>query len=325
MAFDCDMGECLSTTFFLGGFPFGGSLGRDQCSAVHMLGRSPFEFDSGNCKTSTETAVLDDSADEVGRPIDCLLGSPFSRNIMAKIKRILQHNLNGAALSVGAAWEAVREDAEIAVNTFHEKKIYDGPFAFSKHEKLAEKRWDRFCLLSRVAHYGTLECDHLPLLPALANCRYMMYQKTRTWEVAPALPLQLAIKLFSAQLQQIDSNGDTLLHLACRGGKPERHREPWDDGPDDDESDDGSFFVTKTYDNWDLYNHGQINCLLSVNPEAAKVRNGNGDLPIHVAIKARKCWSNIIYKFSSPIRKQLRRPMETVTLVSTLPRWFVLL
>lgn len=123
-----------------------------------------------------------------------------------------------------------------------------------------------------------------------------MYQKTRTWEVAPALPLQLAIKLFSAQLQQIDSNGDTLLHLACRGGKPERHREPWDDGPDDDESDDDSFFVIKTYDNWDMYNHEQIHCLLSVNPEAAKVKNGNGELPIHIAIKARKCWSNIIHK-----------------------------
>lgn len=126
LAFDCDMFQRLRI-FSLEASLLGAYWGETSALQYACLDGAPLNLIAAIAKQAPETAVLDDSADEVGRPIDCLLGSPFSRNIMAKIKTILQHNLDGAALSVGAAWEAVREDVEIAVKTFHMKKICAWP------------------------------------------------------------------------------------------------------------------------------------------------------------------------------------------------------
>jgi ankyrin repeat protein len=52
-------------------------------------------------------------------------------------------------------------------------------------------------------------------------------------------------------------------------------------------------------DPYDGYNVNRIKILAKACPEAAKVKNGDGDLPLHMAMEARKSWAGVLAIFDA--------------------------
>lgn len=238
-------------------------------------------------QAAPETIVEKTYDDSPPLPLDCLLSETPKRGVLSKIKILLNHNIEAAALSVAIAWNAVRKSVGEGIDTD------DNVFFLSKAklEQHSKTCWEIFCFLKKVAHYKTVDVRQLPLLPALANCHYL-YNNHRHADAPeePALPLKLAIGIFPDQVKSVDEHGNTLLHLACSREKPERIKEDWEeDYWSDDDSD--IFNEGKILNEMDGHNAEQIKILLSAFPKATRFKNQAGDLPIHVAIKARKKWN----------------------------------
>jgi ankyrin repeat protein len=210
---------------------------------------------------------------ELGLPLDILLRTYYDvPDLTSKVMAILEGNMNAAALSVNAAWVC-----------YHRAVDQDGTLLL----------WDIFSLLSKVAYYKTLICTDLPLLHVLADFPFFYRDHdVMNWSQCPSKALETAIRMYPEELLTPDAKGNLPLHLAAKRDEPKK--EQWEQ-----DSDDESECEEEWTDPYDGYNIDKIKILAKACPEASKVRNSDGDLPLHVAMKARKSWAGILAIFDA--------------------------
>jgi ankyrin repeat protein len=236
--------------------------------------------------------VFEDCWNDLGLPLDILLRNHYTikPDLTSKVMAILKGNMSAAALSVHAAWlcqhHAVVLDGKVLEDTRDEKQRKDTTLTCQEQALLL---WDIFSFLNKVAYYKTLDCTHLPLLHALADFPFFYRdQDGLNWSQCPSKALEAAIRMYPEELLKPDAKGNLPLHLAAKRDEPYREKE-------DDESECGEEWT----DPYDGYNIDKIKILAKACPEASKVKNSDGDLPLHLAMKARKSWAGILAIFDA--------------------------
>jgi hypothetical protein len=244
-----------------------------------------------------------------GLPLDCLLNRCYyfvKPDLKDKVLALLKANTNAAKLSIYTAFCRIGGAVKKTLEKYPDRFPDDGPFSYRQDERTDEEKehtpltindqlqlvWDVFELLVKVAYYKTVDCESLPLVHALADLPFMLSSEEdgiRNWHYCPDMVVQFAARLRPEELliPVSSGTGDLPLHLAIKRSKPRRLKDDWEDWSDYYEEFGGPQPV------YDAYNVSKIQILAKACPEAAKIANGCGELPLHVAIKARKCWKAI--------------------------------
>ena len=167
---------------------------------------------------------------------------------------------------------------------------------------------DAFVLIAKAGYYGSVDdCDGKPLLHALVAFPYQMREDSLNWTFVPHRVLKLACRLSPEELSLADDDGNLPLHLAVAHRTPYREKEEWEIRLERANEIDLEYGL-KEYglwwlihevpthyskidlqkDDYDRFNSKTIELLLEKYPEAIRTKNEDGDLPLHLAIKARK-------------------------------------
>ena len=181
-------------------------------------------------------------------------------------RRQLRNHIPWLMDGVDASWTSIADVFESIVKQKVELSNYElGPV------------WNKMMTLIYCAYYGSmmyvketmLKCpqDLLPLHAAV-------------YCAAPSSVLRLLIHLHPEHLLQRDKNGDTPLVLSI---KSPSYEQQWCEdcrNQNDHHNEDGK------------YSHVEI--ILTAAPEAAKMKNRNGRLPLHMAIENGMNWSDAL-------------------------------
>lgn len=170
---------------------------------------------------------------------------------------------------------------------------------------------DVLILIAKAGYYGsTADCNDKPLLHALVAFPYQLRVDDLNWTSSvPDRVVKLACRLNPDEMSLADGDGNLPLHLAVSQREPYREKDEWELRAIQENEIDVEYGL-KEYglwwlleivprdrnckhidlqkDDYDDHNSTKIELLLEKYPEAVKVKNTDGDLPLHLAIKARK-------------------------------------
>ena len=167
---------------------------------------------------------------------------------------------------------------------------------------------DAFVLIAKVGYYGSVDdCNDKPLLHALVAFPYQMKEDDLNWTFVPHRAVKLACRLSPEELSLADGDGNLPLHLAVAHRTPYREKDEWELRMERANEVDLEYGL-KEYglwwlidevpthhskidlqkDDYDGFNSKNIELLSEKYPEAVRTKNKDGDLPLHLAIKARK-------------------------------------
>ena len=174
---------------------------------------------------------------------------------------------------------------------------------------------DVFVLIAKKGYYGSAGgkdreencCDDKPLLHALVAFPYQLREDDLNWTFVPDRTVKLACRLNPDELSLTDDNGNLPLHLAVAHRTPYRKKDEWELRAERENQIDieygmkeyGLYWlieevplhcqrIDRQKDDYDLFNSKTIDLLLEKYSQAAKTKNNDGDLPLHLALKARK-------------------------------------
>jgi len=173
---------------------------------------------------------------------------------------------------------------------------------------------DAFVLVAKRGYYGRRgsddvdDLDDQPLLHALVAFPHQLREDDLNWTFVPDRAVRLACRLRPEELSLADGDGNLPLHLAVAHRTPYRKKAEWELRMDSEYEVDVEYCMReyggvywliaempvlhqhtdRQKDDYDDFNSSTIALLLKKHPKAAKTQNRDGDLPLHLAIKARK-------------------------------------
>ena len=162
---------------------------------------------------------------------------------------------------VDASWASIADIFEAIVEQKVELSNYElGPV------------WNKMMTLIYCAYYGSMKYVKEVMLKCPQD---MLPVHSAVYCAAPASVLRLLIHLHPQHLLRRDKNGDTPLAMSM---KSPSYEQQWCEG------------CRNQTNHHERYSHVEV--ILSAAPEAAKIANHNGRLPLHMAIENGMYWSD---------------------------------
>jgi len=170
-------------------------------------------------------------------------------------------------------WDRIRHAIDLSLKRGSSLEKDPHPFLFRIEEQTSEFRagWDILCHAYRATYYKKVRHGQ-STLRALVGCRIH--------RECPDMALRFAIKVYPGELERASKQGNLPLHIAAKSKQWARAI-----------PDDCSWYESVPHPaSRTPYKAEQIRILVEASPKAARVRNLQGSLPLHLAIKAGRKW-----------------------------------
>jgi len=171
-------------------------------------------------------------------------------------------------------WNAVEHSLERGSSLEEDPTPFDLTIEWDGEINQDEFRvgWKIFCRAYKGLYYREVRGRKQSILRALAGCH--------THYECPDMALRFAIKMYPEELKRTNKTGNFPLHIAAKSKQWARAI-----------PDDCSWYEPPSHPLPRApYKAEQIRILAEASPQAAQIRNLQGSLPLHLAIKAGRKW-----------------------------------